>query len=151
MLFAWRLVRERHAPSAFDGEGARRFGGRWNSPGTRVVYASSSKALAALETLVHLWPPVTAKYVIIPVRFEADLVETLAGKELVEGWNLEPPTGASQHVGDGWVRAGRSAVLAVPSVLTGETNYLLNPAHPDFSGIMPGRPEAFSFDPRLLG
>ena len=54
-------------------------------------------------------------------------------------------------VGDGWVRAARSAVLALPSVLiSGEPNYLLNPAHPDFKKISIGKPEPFAFDPRLL-
>ena len=51
---AWRLVKARHAAGAFDGEGARLHGGRWNSRGARVVYVSSSRSLAALELLVHL-------------------------------------------------------------------------------------------------
>ena len=53
-ITAWRIVRARFADSAFDGEGARRYGGRWNSRGTRMVYTAGSQALAALEMLVHL-------------------------------------------------------------------------------------------------
>ena len=54
MIIAWRLVKWKHRRSAFDGEGARLAGGRWNLPGSTVVYASESLALAALETFIHL-------------------------------------------------------------------------------------------------
>jgi RES domain-containing protein len=54
MLSAWRICKARYATRAFDGEGARVYGGRWNSPGTRVAYASESVALATLEVLVGL-------------------------------------------------------------------------------------------------
>src|SRR5271154_3032203 len=52
----WRICRERYAAEAFTGEGARRFGGRWNSRGVSMVYASTSLALAAIELFVHLEP-----------------------------------------------------------------------------------------------
>ena len=70
MTRAWRIVREDHGYTAFDGEGAWRFGGRWNSRGTRTVYTSATLSLAALETLVHLNPPVAFKYVAIPIEFD---------------------------------------------------------------------------------
>jgi RES domain-containing protein len=147
---AWRLVKAQHAATAFDGEGARLYGGRWNSMGVRVVYVSFSKSLAALEILVHLKLPVTSKYVAIPVEFADILVEVFSAKKLPAGWNAEPPPAAAQQIGDRWVQEERSAILALPSVITGETNYLLNPAHPDFKRIAIGSPEPFSFDPRLL-
>ena len=74
---AWRIVKAKHAATAFDGEGARLFGGRWNSPGTRMIYTSATLSLAALESLVHLSPPVLFKYVAIPVEFDESLIETL--------------------------------------------------------------------------
>ena len=40
----------------FDGEGAYRYGGRWSSPGTRLVYTSEHQSLAMLEYFVHLDP-----------------------------------------------------------------------------------------------
>lgn len=150
MLRAWRIVKAKHAATAFDGEGAWLFGGRWNSVGVRVIYTSSSKSLAALETLVHLQLPVTFRYVSICVRFNKSCVETLPAASLQEGWNAEPPSLVSQAVGDEWVKSARSAVLAVPSVLTGDTNFLINPAHPDYSRIERETAEAFTFDPRLL-
>ena len=145
---AWRIVKEKHAATAFDGEGARVHGGRWNSAGVRVVYASFAKSLAALETLVHLKLPVISKYVAIPIEFDDALVET--AKSLPEGWDAEPPPVTAQLVGDAWVKTNRSAILALPSVLTQETNYLINPAHPNFKKISIGKPEPFTFDPRLL-
>jgi RES domain-containing protein len=150
MREAWRIVKEKHAATAFDGEGARLSGGRWNSVGVRVVYVSFTKSLAALETLVHLKLPVTSRYVAIPIEFEDTLLEIFPLKNPPAGWNAEPPAPASQRVGDAWVKAARSAVLALPSVITNETNYLLNPAHPDFKAITIGKPQPFTFDPRLL-
>jgi RES domain-containing protein len=147
---AWRIVKLKHAATAFDGEGARLNGGRWNSVGVRVVYASFAKSLAALETLVHLKLPVSSKYIAIPLQFDDALVETLPPATLPGGWDAEPPSLASQQIGDAWAKTARSALLALPSIITGETNYLINPAHPDFAKIKIGKPEPFTFDPRLL-
>jgi hypothetical protein len=77
MPVAWRIVKERHATTAFSGDGAAQAGGRWNSRGIRVVYASGSLALAALETLVHLNPPVPFRFVTFRIEFDPGLVETL--------------------------------------------------------------------------
>jgi RES domain-containing protein len=148
---AWRLVKEKHAAAAFNGEGARLQGGRWNSAGVSLIYTSSTKALAALESLVHLNPPVIFKYVAIPIEFDDALVEKMAPAALPADWTDEPPPPSTQDIGDTWVKEARSAVLEVPSVIVpGEANYLLNPAHPDFKKIVIGKPERFSFDPRLF-
>jgi RES domain-containing protein len=151
MTRAWRIVREDHGYTAFDGEGAWRFGGRWNSRGTRTVYTSATLSLAALETLVHLNPPVAFKYVAIPIEFDEALVETFATSDLPDDWNEEPPPPSTAEIGDRWVKESRSAVLELPSVIIpAEPNYLLNPAHSDFKRIRIGKPTSFSFDPRLI-
>lgn len=151
MTRAWRIVREDHGYTAFDGEGAWRFGGRWNSRGTRTVYTSATLSLAALETLVHLNPPVAFKYVAIPIEFDEALVETFATSDLPDDWNEEPPPPSTAEIGDRWVKESRSAVLELPSVIIpAEPNYLLNPAHSDFKRIRIGKPTPFSFDPRLI-
>ncbi|MEI6396095.1 MAG: RES family NAD+ phosphorylase [Verrucomicrobiota bacterium] len=148
---AWRIVKEKHAATAFSGKGAADSGGRWNSRGVPVVYTSNTKSLAALETLVHLNPPVPFKYVAIRIQFDDALVEIVRGKALPPDWQTEPPPPSTKAMGDAWARAARSAVLALPSVIIpGELNYLLNPAHPDFKTISLGKPEPFAFDPRLL-
>jgi len=151
MLEAWRLVKAEHAAAAFSGEGAAKTGGRWNSRGVAVVYASATRSLAALETLVHLNPPMKFRYQLIRADFNETLVEWLNLAALPADWNLEPPPRITRMLGDNWVRASRSAVLAVPSVIMPEeTNYVLNPAHPDFGQIAIGKPAKFAFDPRLL-
>lgn len=146
---AWRIVKQRHAGTAFSGEGAAKTGGRWNSRGVPVVYASSTLSLAALESLVHLNPPVLFKYVAFPIEFDDALVASPG--RLPADWSLEPPGPASKAIGDAWVHGSKSAVLAVPTVIIpAETNYLLNPAHPNFKRISIGKPQPFAFDPRLL-
>jgi RES domain-containing protein len=148
---AWRIVKAKHAATAFSGDGAAKTGGRWNSRGVRVVYASSTKSLAALETLVHLNPPVPFNYVAFRLQFDDALVEKAPLNRLPADWRVEPPPPSTKAIGDAWVRQMRSAVLALPSVIVpGELNYLLNPAHPAFKKISIGKPERFAFDPRLL-
>ena len=150
-LQAWRIVKEKQASTALDGEGAWRYGGRWNSPGTRVVYTSAALSLAALESLVHLNPPVIFRYVAIPIEFDAAWMESVGLSELPAGWTEEPPPPSTKRIGDLWVKEARSAVLDVPSVVVrSERNYLLNPAHPDFGRIKVGEAVPFAFDPRLL-
>ena len=148
-LQAWRIVKAKHAATAFSGEGSRLYGGRWNSAGVSLVYTSSTRALAALESLVHLNPPVVFTYAAIPIEFDAALVEKFTA--LPPGWTGSPAPPSTRAIGDLWAREARSAVLELPSVIIpGESNYLLNPAHPAFKKIVIGKAEPFSFDPRLL-
>lgn len=153
MLRAWRIVKPRHAGEAFNGEGARLYGGRWNSPGTRVVYVAESRALAALEILVGLQSRSTLdRFVLIEAHFEEALVEDLRPDAIPDGWRTSPPRSETQVIGDRWVREARSAVLRVPSVLIpAEFNFLLNPAHPELGTIEIRDPTPFRLDARLTG
>ena len=152
MIRGWRLVKSAHREAAFDGEGARRFGGRWNSPGTRVVYVAESRALAALELLVHLHrSEILAAYCIIPVDIPEQLVSVVRPEELPPTWREYPSPAANKAVGDSWAVELASAVLAVPSaVVEGEAIFLLNPNHPQFRDIIIGNAEPFAYDERLL-
>jgi RES domain-containing protein len=147
----WRIAKASHAAAAFDGEGARLYGGRWNSPGTALVYTAESEALAALELLVHLRAPqLLAAYVSIPADFDEELVQSLAAASLPSGWRRYPAPSALQQIGDRWVLEARSVVLRVPSaVVPRESNFLLNPLHRDFARVALGRPVPFEFDARL--
>ena len=151
MPFAWRIVKAAHADRAFSGEGAWRTGGRWNSPGVPVVYASEHKSLAVLEMLLHLDPADVPHYLTFRIEFGDALVERWPLDRLPPRWREEMPARATRLLGDAWLRENRSAVLAVPSVIIPEElNYLLNPGHPDFKRIAIGKPTLFTFDPRLL-
>ena len=148
----WRIVPADQAQSAFEGEGARRFGGRWNSPGVAVVYASENKALAALEVRVHIDTTRKIKlYRCFSFEFDASLLRELPESSLPKNWRMEPPPPAIQQIGDEWVKSGQSAILAVPSVIIPEEkNLLLNPKHPEFRKIKIHKPTKFAFDVRLL-
>jgi RES domain-containing protein len=148
---AWRITKQRHVRTAFSGEGARLYGGRWNSPGVPVVYVAESQSLAVLEVLVHLnAPALLEKYVFLEVDFDVSLVLDLDRSSLPKNWQSDPVPEAIQAIGDRWVLSRDSAVLRVPSVLVPEeSNFLLNPRHPDFGKIGISRPHAFRFDPRL--
>ena len=152
MATGWRIVKSRYASTAFDGEGARLYGGRWNSPGTRMVYTSSTISLAVLEVLVHLQEAsILSSYSLISTGFDDALVERLDRSLLPDGWRSYPAPSELQRIGDEWVRRQRSAMLEVPSVIVErESNYLLNPAHPDFSSVVIGEPEPFTFVAPLL-
>ena len=138
-------------PAAFSGEGARLYGGRWNSRGVPVAYAAGSRSLALLEVLVHLGVPrLLRQYLLIPVTFARDDVETLG--DLPEDWRAHPAPRSTQQAGDAWARNAISPLLQVPSViLPTEPNYLVNPHHPDFSALEIGVPEVLDVDERLTG
>jgi RES domain-containing protein len=147
---AWRLTKTRYLPTAWNGEGARRTGGRWNSVGTAVVYASGTLSLALVETLVHLPSGILAAYSAQRADFDDSLVTILEDAALPPDWRSDPPPAAARAIGDAWAVAGRSAVLRVPSVVVPmEFNYLLNPRHPDFARVTIEPPMPLVFDPRL--
>jgi RES domain-containing protein len=149
-LTAFRIVKARHARDAFSGEGARLAGGRWNYPGDSAIYCSSTLALAALETFVHIQEDGRS----LPfVFFEAHIPDSVRFDRVARpprGWREEPPGPASMRVGSRWLREGRSVALLAPSVLVPrELNILLNPAHADFPKVEISRPARFTFDYRL--
>src|SRR5947209_168483 len=111
---AFRIVKRSFAGSAFSGEGARRYGGRWNSVGTPMVYTSESRSLAALEILVHLEGPARGYSVIrCAIPDEVD-IEVLAEADLPDEWRSSPASAALAALGDAWVARGASSVLEVP-------------------------------------
>lgn len=146
----WRLCKRRHA--AFDGEGARLAGGRWNPRGGAVVYASESLSLAALELLVHC-PPALLPVDLVAIA--AEIPDTVRVRRIEEatlprGWRRHPAPEALGRLGAEWLGKRDTVALSVPSaVVPSERNVLLNPAHPDFRKVRVGAPEAFSLDPRL--
>lgn len=150
-LSAWRITKQKHAKSAFSGEGARLYGGRWNSPGTSIIYTAQSQALAVLEVLVHLdSPQLLKRYSLFEVQMDPFFVEEFDSTNLPRNWKANPAPGVVQAIGDDWVASRRSVVLRVPSVLVpAESTFLLNPEHPGFSKLRIGKAVPFQFDPRF--
>jgi len=148
----WRICRRRYAAEAASGEGARLYGGRWNSRGMRVVYASTSLALAAMETFVNLEPNLHPKDLVsiegeVPDALEIGRLELRA---LPANWR-QTREESLRRFGDEWIRAAQTVALLVPSAaVRGEWNVLLNPAHPGFSKVKFQEPEPFEFDARMF-
>lgn len=151
MLTVWRLVTARFAKSALSGEGARLYGGRWNRKGIPLVYTSESQSLAILEMLVQD-EPLRARYVMIDAHIPKGVtVDRIKVEDLPSDWRDLAAREKLQAIGTKWATKRSAAVLAVPSaVVPSETNYLLNPLHPDFRRIKTGRPQKVVTDPRLL-
>ena len=150
-ITCWRLTKRKHASAAFTGEGARLYGGRWNSPGVPMVYTAETQSLAALELLVHLdAPALLERYVLIEVQIDDSLALRLDLKDWPRDWRQSPPPARLREIGDAWVEAQKSAALRVPSALVpAEGNFLLNPRHPDFARLRIGDPLPFHYDPRI--
>ena len=146
----WRICSRRHR--TFDGEGARLYGGRWNRPGTPIVYTSGSLSLAVLELFVHVDTDLAPSgMVAIPADIPENLiVDRLDIAKLPKTWRAYPAPEALKDIITAWIDKASTAVLAVPSaVIPSEQNYLLNPKHPDFKRIRVQSSIPFEFDPRM--
>jgi len=148
----WRICRRRYASQALSGEGARLYGGRWNSRGVRVIYTSNSLALAAVETFINLEPNLRPADLVsiegeVPESLETETVDL---NELPSHWYATRDESLCRF-GDDWIAAGRTVALLVPSAaIRGEWNVLLNPAHGEFSKVTFQEPRPFEFDVRMF-
>ena len=141
MLTVWRITTARFARSAFSGEGARLYGGRWSPKGVSVAYTAANQSLAMLEMLVQD-QPLRARYVMIEARIpSAVTIDRVKVEDLPSDWREIGARGELQAIGAEWARKRSAAVLAVPSaIVPAESNYLLNPLHPAFKRINIGKP-----------
>jgi RES domain-containing protein len=152
----WRIATDTPAYEADDlsGAGAKATGGRWNEVGAPVMYTSQSRAMACLETMVHLNAgglPFNRYLVAVDVP---DDVWAKAQREsaasLKVGWDAEPAGLVSIRFGTDWIRSKASAVLIVPSaIIPEEFNVLINPQHPDSTKIAAAKVRKWLYDPRL--
>lgn len=147
-LTAYRIADRRHP--IFDGKGAFLYGGRWTSPGIRVIHCSLSLAGAMLETLVHAnigRVPKNQAWIEIAIP-KGVVVEEIAAAD-VPGWD-RPDLIRSRACGDAWFKSGRSAVLIVPSAVAPEDrNALINPEHPEAKKVTHSKPRPVIWDERL--
>lgn len=151
----WRIATDTPDYEAHDlgGKGAEKSGGRWNRAGTPLVYCSVTRALACLETVVHL-----AKHPLPLSRYLVEItVPAAAWKAAIEldraaivGWDAEPAGKASLDWGAEWVSGGRSLLARVPSVVVPEEfNVLINPAHAGLGGVKAVKVRKWLYDARL--
>lgn len=152
MIQAYRLVKRRRLANAFDGDGARRFGGRWNTKGQSCVYLTSSISLGHLEIMVHVNDyDVLREYAVLSLDLQTADVMDLPDEALPADWREYPAPFSTAAIGDEWLAGQESAALSVPSaVVPTERNFLLNPRHPGFTAIIRTTREVeFSFDLRF--
>lgn len=149
MTEIYRLVKAASADDALSGEGARLYGGRWNPPGCSVVYASESRALAVLETFVHLTTEArTMDFLLYAITLPRRVRPQHCGMQFS---SRHPCTLAySQGAGREWYEEGTALALVAPSIIVPqEANYVLNVRHSQFARLQIAEPEPFSFDQRL--
>ncbi|WP_143307785.1 RES family NAD+ phosphorylase [Chitinophaga vietnamensis] len=135
-----------------SGTGARLYGGRWNSPGHSIVYTAGSRALSALEVLVHIpLKNIIQDFCIATIHIPDEIaIKTLTKKDLPTGWQSLAPFPELQAIGDEWIDTAKYAVLKIPSVvIADEFNFLINPQHPEAVHITIKDAQPFLFDQRL--
>jgi RES domain-containing protein len=136
-----------------SGEGARKFGGRWNSKGSAVLYTSQTESLAVLETLVHtsiatMPSDLNLLILSLPDNIKSNTIDV---DQLTSGWRNYPAPNQLAKIGSKWLDSGSSLLMEVPSVLVQtEANILINPRHSDMKKVKIKEIRPFSFDMRLL-
>lgn len=154
----WRIAADAPDYTADDltGEGARITGGRWNRKGAPALYAAESRALACLETFVHLKSaslPLNRYLVRIDVP---DAVWTRAERRpagaLPIGWDAKPHGKVSLDLGSDWLASAGSCLLIVPSaIVPEESTIVINPKHPDHARLTATKERLWLYDPRMTG
>ena len=151
----WRIAADTPAYEAhkLSGKGAEMSGGRWNRKGTPVVYASTSRALACLETVVHLTQtPLPLNRYLVEIVVPQAAWNAAAGFDAAQavGWNAEPAGKVSLDWGTAWAKGSSTLLARVPSVVVEEEfNVLINPIHPDLSLVRARKMRRWWYDSRF--
>jgi RES domain-containing protein len=148
----YRIQRKAYSKKPLDGEGAYLFGGRWSSPGTRLAYTAEHLSLAMIEYFIHLDPADAPPDLVVSTAEVPDSVGRIEPPlPLPARWRRCPAPPELASIGDVFVREAKAAILVVPSALApAESNWLINPRHPDFAKIKLHPPEPFEYDSRFF-
>ena len=110
-------------------------------------------ALASLEILVHCEPDlIPTDLIAIEINVPSNVaVAELSARALPRSWRRYPAPASLQRLGNEWLDRNSACILRVPSALVpSESNFLINPAHPDARKLRVVRKAPFQFDPRLV-
>ncbi len=150
-MLLYRISKEKYIRD-LSGEGARKYGGRWNHKGTPVLYTSEHISLAALEVLVHvpvISLPKDLKLLKLRISDEASR-EEVDPSTLLANWKDYPAPTDLKDLGTKWAESRNSLLLKVPSaVISSEWNYLISPLHEEFEQITIVEVVDFTFDTRI--
>ena len=151
-LLAWRLDPLLYTSTWDSGEGAYRFGGRWNSVGVRAVYCSLEAATCILELAVHKGfapldrTPHTLSALEVTQRSHVHVVD--AGELPNPNWLYATrPSAGQQEFGDALLR--KYQFLAVPSVVSRHSWNLVFVASRAQGAYQLNGQERFALDTRL--
>ncbi|MEE9372996.1 MAG: RES family NAD+ phosphorylase [Saprospiraceae bacterium] len=149
-MISYRLAHKKHK-SDLSGFGAFKFGGRWNSKGTSLLYTAENRALCLAEIIVHFdLGNCPENYILLEIWFP-DLCSHLPSSSLPNQWNSFPHPGITKAIGDKFVKRRQQLALRVPSsVVPGDFNYLINPLHSEFNKVRIVSTVTFPFDKRLF-
>ena len=155
-MIIWRIATDTPTYGADDlaGRGAEVTGVRWNKKGTPLLYTSSSRALACLETIVHIagGDPLPLNRYLVELAIPDDLwtARTVFDPATNVGWDAEPAGKVSIDWGDAWARSKVNLLAEVPSVIVPEeANLLVNPSHADISQVSANKQRRWTYDMRL--
>lgn len=150
-MVLYRITNAKYADD-LSGNGARLYGGRWNSEGKPMVYLASSRSLAVLESLAHLVPTnIPNDFLILNIEVPDDFLE-IPENVLPDNWNEYPEQHIVKQIGNSFLQRNEHLLLKVPSALVPEEfNYLLNPLHPKATKVKIINKAPFRFDDRLVG
>lgn len=148
----FRLTQSKHGKT-LSGKGAALGGGRWNSPGTEMIYTAANRSLAMAEVAVHFsLATLPTGYMMMKIHIPDTIPFAQVDIEnLPRDWNVFPPLKATQRIGDLFIQEAKDCLLKVPSAVTsGDFNFLINPFHSEFKKIKIVTYVPFTFDKRLF-
>ena len=151
-MIVYRIAKGKYADD-LSGTSAEMYGGRWNSKGTKMVYTASSIALAMTEVAVHVpFGLLPVDYFVVSIDVPEDSISMITEEDLKDIlWNSHPPSHITQKIGDTFIHQNKDLLLKVPSaVVAGDFNFLINPAHKEFSKVKVIAVKPFQFDRRLF-
>ena len=141
-------ITAREFANDLSGTGAMLFGGRWNQPGVRMLYTSSSLSLAALETIVNSSSS-RIKNGFYCVEIVIPEVEIQELKDLPAGWNNFPYTAGTVKIGNDFIQKNGFCLRVPSAVIPTEFNFLINPHHDLFNEVKIQDVRPMIFDQRL--
>ena len=139
--------------SDLSGEGARLYGGRWNTVGMPMLYFSEHLSLCMLEVLVHLeHSTLISDFWFLEIEIpDALITPLLTTEDLQSNWQQTPAPQYTQQKGTDWLQSNSSLAMRVPAaVLPFEYNVLINPLHIKKDHIKIIRKQKLNIDTRLV-
>jgi RES domain-containing protein len=152
-MIAYRIVKVKYEQD-LSGHGAELWGGRWNYPGTPIIYASEHASLALLEILAWTALPqlLKANFSLLTLKIPEQSQVKVSLDELPKDWYYPGHTTNTKQMGQEWTETNQYLMLKVPSaILPIENNILINPKHPLMKEVVISHISEISFDPRVIG